>query len=143
LYDLRLKGLTEISLDDLGSNVLRTPLGGLIENAVALSLNQQFPDDVFGIRLSHQTEIDFGIKHQGVVFPIECKMALKFKQNYLKGLSIFQQKIAKKTHSLLLYGGPKYLYSEHIHALPYYLCDGMKSYLEKLTSLKSDVFSLE
>lgn len=133
LWDLRLKGLTEVDLDNLSSNVLRTPLGGMIENAIALSLNQQFPDGVFGIRLSHQTEIDFGIKHQGVVVPIECKMALRFKQNYLKGLFTYQQKTARQNSSILLYGGQKMNLPTNVHVLPFYVCDGIKLFLERLS----------
>ena len=69
----------------------RTPLGGLIENYVSQSL--------IGTGLSHElsgwkkdnsgTEIDFIIKHNDQVLPIECKAALSIKNTHLGGVMDF------------------------------------------------------
>lgn len=124
LRDLRFKGISEIGLKDLSSQVLRTPIGGLIENAICTSLKIQFKDDVFGIKMSSQSEIDFGIKYKGQMYPIECKASLRFKNNYISPIHNYFEKTQFRTKGFLLYGGlPETTKASDIYAIPYYLCD--------------------
>jgi predicted AAA+ superfamily ATPase len=127
LCDLRLRGLSDVSLNDLSSPALRTPLGGIIENAVALSLAQQFGDNVFGVRLATNSEIDFAVKYDGVVVPIECKMALKFKGVFLGCMPEYLKHVCKNQIGFILYGGPPLIKPlDRIYALPFYLADTLK-----------------
>lgn len=125
LHDLRLKGLKKISIADLTSPLLRTPLGGIIENTLAISLNAQF-ESVFGIRLGQQSEIDFGVECENEIIPIECKMNFKCKENYLLSLETYLKQFQGR-QGILFYGGPpleKKINSCYI--LPYYLVDELK-----------------
>ena len=132
LYDvgiagqLRLKSLPNIDLKDLASPTVRTPLGGLIENAVALSLKVQFGENLYGVKLSSRAEVDFVVKKEGQVFPIECKAALRFKRSYLWPLQTYLEKTRtqKKQFGILLYGGmPMKENFESIWVAPVYLSD--------------------
>lgn len=116
--DLRLKGLTEIGIRDLDSNVLRTPIGGLVENIVAQEINKQDFHQFFGIRLENHAEIDFGIKHDGVVYPVECKLSCKFKGQFLRSLSNYQKKLGRDVKAFLIYGGMPRVEGS-VHCLPY------------------------
>jgi len=128
LADLRLKGMQTLSLKDLSHPVLRTPLGGLIENHIALSLTNQF-EDFFGIRLSTQAEIDFAVKVNGTIYPIECKIASKFKLNHMTSLVTYLSKHTTKGHGFFFYGGPPQPMTKNSYILPYYLVDEMKRWL--------------
>lgn len=133
LTQLRLKGMSEISLADLALPALRTPLGGLIENAVALSLKVQFGDDLFGLKIGPRAEIDFAVKHEGQVYPIECKISMRFKENYLTGLKIYLKEFQKKKQGFLFYGGPPQRQEVFgVRVLPYYLADELKRLLPLL-----------
>lgn len=132
LSDLRLKGLSQIHLDDISSAALRTPLGGLVENAMAISLRRQFEDDFFGIKMTTGSEIDFAVKHDGVVHPVECKISLRFKQNFAFGIREYQRQTGKASNGFIFFGGmPQPSGIPNITALPYYLCDGLKNMIER------------
>lgn len=136
LYDigilgmLRLKNLHHIDIRDLGTPLLRTPIGGIIENAVAHSLAVQF-ETLFGIKLSHQTEIDFGVKLSGQTYPIEVKAGLKFKQNALLSLKNYLRPYPRK-QGYFFYGGPPLQNRvDSIAVLPFYLIDELKRLLNQ------------
>ncbi len=129
LSDLRLKGVQTLSLKDLSHPLLRTPLGGLIENFLALSLKNQF-DEVFGLKLSTQAEIDFGIKVGSRVFPIECKITPRFKCNQLTSLVTYLTKFTTQGVGFFFYGGLPEPKTKNCHILPYYLIDEMKRLVE-------------
>src|SRR3989339_1721672 len=86
LCDLRLRGIETVGVRDLENEHLRAPLGGVIENALALSLRSQFDEEIFGIQLAGDSEIDFAVKVQDKIYPVECKMSLRFKNNFLFGI---------------------------------------------------------
>ncbi len=131
LCDLRLRGLHQISVTQLDQPSLRVPLGGIVENAVALSLENQFRDQLFGIRLSQNSEIDFAIKHNNVVTPIECKMALRFKGNFLMSVVEYLKKTKAKNPGYLFYGGPPLKKPvAGCYIMPYYFCDAVKRWIE-------------
>ncbi|HBF13790.1 MAG TPA: hypothetical protein DDW49_10490, partial [Deltaproteobacteria bacterium] len=130
LGDLRLKGIPTGSIRELSSSMTRTPMGGLIENAVALSLKTQFEDDIFGLKLSSRAEIDFGVKYKGLIYPVECKLSERFKENFLVSLKTYHTKMATNTPSFLLYGGLP-LSKENIYVLPFYLADELKRLIQE------------
>jgi predicted AAA+ superfamily ATPase len=141
LYDvgilnyLRLKSLPSINIKDIASPLLRTPLGGLIENAVALGLRIQFGDNLFGLRLSSRVEIDFATKQADKIFAIEAKLSLKFKQNYLMPLKSYLEVTQGLSHGFLLYGGPpKREVISKIEILPFYLADELKRLISELAT---------
>lgn len=126
LVDLRLKGLQTLSLSDLSHPVLRTPLGGIIENHLALSLRDQF-SEVCGFKLSTQSEIDFVVKHNDIVYPIECKIANRFKANHLSAITTYLARYSTRGEGFLFYGGEVLKDKlKNCHVLPYYLIDQMK-----------------
>ena len=127
LGDLRLKGVETLHLRDLSHPILRTHLGGIIENAVALSLRRQFGESLFGIKLSHQTEVDFGVKEGDLVFPIECKMSVRFKRNFLPSLAHYLKTYTTHGRGFLFYGGPPIAEPiPGVFVLPYYLADELQ-----------------
>lgn len=130
LTDLRLKGLETLGVENLSNNLLRTPLGGIIENILAHSLKVQFEDNVFGTKLSTQAEVDFIVKHKEVVYPVECKLALKFKKNHLTSLQTYLDRLTTKSCGFLFYGGlPQEKPYHNCYLLPYYLIDELKRLL--------------
>lgn len=84
LYDLgilnylRFKGRSNLALSEIEDVFLKTAFGGMVENAVAISLKNQ-AREVVGMKLSKNSEIDFGIKIRDDFLPIECKASKKFK----------------------------------------------------------------
>ncbi len=131
LRDLRLRGLQQISVTQLSQPLLRVPLGGLVENVLALSLKNQFGDQLFGIRLSQNAEIDFAIKHGHAVIPIECKMALRFKTSFLMSIVEYLKKTHSSENGFLFYGGPPLKEPiANCYVLPYYFCDSLKNWLD-------------
>lgn len=86
--DLREHPFPEISLLNSLSTELRTPLGGLIENALYLQLVSA--PDVYGISgwktsSDENKEVDFVFKMKNVI-PIECKASLKTSLRHFYGI---------------------------------------------------------
>lgn len=127
LSTLRLRGLQNIHLKEIENPILRTPLGGIVENALALSFRIQFGDNLFGLKLSTQVEVDFATKQNGKIYPFECKLSLRFKRNHLSALRTALATLSPQGHGFLLYGGPPQASPEtHCHLLPFYLADEVK-----------------
>lgn len=138
LADLRLKGLETPKLEDLHHPVLRPPLGGLVENWMALSLANQFSENLKGFRLSSQTEIDFIIKQDTKTWPVECKIAQKFKNNYLSGVLTYLKTCTQNGKGILLYGGPPLKEAiQNCYIIPYYLCDELARLTNSIVGLTS------
>lgn len=133
LRDLRLRATEDVGLKDLSVQKLRTPLGGIIENALVLSLKTQFNDALFGIKLDHQTEIDLAVKAHGKVWPIECKMSNRFKTSFTQATEIYLEKMTRKGTGILFYGGPPLAKKQrNVLVLPYYLSDELGRLLTNL-----------
>lgn len=65
---------------------LRKPLGGIVENQVAIELARK-TSDLHGWKKSPSgMEIDFILQHGDVIVPIECKAANRIKKTHLKGI---------------------------------------------------------
>lgn len=84
LYDsgvlnyVRFRGRPDFNLSLVEDAFVKTAMGGVVENAVAISLRNQ-ASDVVGIKLSKNSEIDFGVKLRDTFIPIECKASTTFK----------------------------------------------------------------
>ncbi len=127
LADLRFKASPLVNIEEMATNHVRTPMGGLVENSLALSLRNQFEDSLFGIRLSDKSEIDFGVKYENRVYPIECKMNLKIKQSYLSPVINYLEKTKPNNQGFLFYTGmPDKIRNGQIIALPFYLSDQLR-----------------
>ncbi|HLD44883.1 MAG TPA: AAA family ATPase, partial [bacterium] len=127
LCEYRLRGLEQISVTQIDNPLLRIPLGGIVENALALSLRNQFGDALYGLQLSPDAEVDFLVKHDRAAIPIECKMSLKFKTSYLSGLATYLKKTQSKNPAFLFYGGmPLTEPTAGCFIVPYYFCDSVK-----------------
>lgn len=138
LGDLRLRGTETLHIGNLSHPILRTPLGGIIENSMALSLRRQFGENLFGIRLSHQTEIDFAVKEGSFVFPMECKMSVRFKKNFLPSLSHYLKTYTTHGTGFLFYGGiPLTEAIPGVYILPYYLADQTKRLIASIKTPSS------
>ena len=67
----------------------RRPLGGVLENQVAIALHHQWGSLKGWKRSSTGSEIDFISGNRDGKFPVECKAALEIKLTHLKGLRVY------------------------------------------------------
>ena len=75
-----------INLIDSISAVQRKPLGGILENQVAIELARK-TSELHGWKKSPSgMEIDFIFRHKNVLVPVECKAATRIKKTHLKGI---------------------------------------------------------
>lgn len=121
---LRFKGRPNFNISETDDIFLKTAMGGIIENAVAISLRNQVRELV-GIKLTKNSEIDFAFKIQDAFVPLECKSAKKFKIQHASSLATYC-KIFKLKHALILnLDMPLNLEKDgiQIHSLPVYLAD--------------------
>lgn len=86
---LRESARTAIGLVDTKDSLLRTPLGGIIENAVATVLLTE-THSLSGWRKSASgSEVDFVMHEGSTAIPIECKSAMAIKGSHLGGVRDF------------------------------------------------------
>lgn len=139
LYDsgmlnyLRFRGRPNFSLSEVDDMFLKTAMGGLVENAVAISLRNQ-TRELAGVKPTKDSEIDFTVKFGNAFIPVECKAARKFKLYHASSL-VGYCKLFKLHHGILLsLDAP--LDAErngiHIHSLPVYLADEISRLVDKL-----------
>ena len=85
LRRLRETAVPSISVIKTLDTASRTPLGGILENQVACD----FSAWDFGLagwkKSSSGMEIDFVIKHEDQICPVECKAALRINRTHFKG----------------------------------------------------------
>lgn len=115
LYDIGLtKQLREtvlppLSLVDTVSPVLRTSLGGLIENAIYLNLlsGTGFLQDISGWRqgVKSQQEIDFVMRFEDRSIPIEVKASIRTHQAHCKSLLKYLEE-SSETLGILISAAP-------------------------------------
>lgn len=92
LFDTGLaRHLREAAVPSIG--VLRTldadsrkPLGGVLENQIAIDLAQRYGALRGWKKSPAGMEIDFVVKHKGQALPIECKATLSIGRRHLRGL---------------------------------------------------------
>lgn len=89
LRRLREAAVPQIKIIDTMAMAERRPLGGILENQVAIAIHHQTRVLHGWKRSSAGSEIDFIIEHQNQRIPVECKAAIKIKMNHLKGLRAY------------------------------------------------------
>ncbi len=98
LRHYRESAVPRIGLIDSISSEQRKPLGGIVENQVAIEISRK-TSELYGWKKSSSgMEIDFILRHNDVLMPIECKAATRIKKTHLKGilsyLKMYNQKKA-------------------------------------------------
>lgn len=86
---LREAALPSLSLFNTTNSSQRSAFGGVLENVVANGLTEWHQELTGWRKSSSGSEIDFVIKRQGQLIPVECKAALKIKNSHLYGLRDF------------------------------------------------------
>lgn len=130
LYDLgmlgylRFKGRPNFNISEVKDPFLKTAMGGIVENAVVISLKNQFRE-IVGIKLSKNSEIDFGVKFKDVIIPIECKSSVKFKLQHASSVLNYCEIFHLKDGVILNLDMPAGITRGgiKIHSLPAYLAD--------------------
>lgn len=88
---LALKTRPEINLLESSSALDRTPLGGIIENAVLCELKTNQKNLLSGWRHKvNGAEIDFVLKNETITIPIEVKANAKLNQHVIRSLHTYQ-----------------------------------------------------
>lgn len=130
LYDigmlniLRFKGRPDFKVSELADPFIKTAMGGLIENAVVISLRNQ-AREIVGIKLSKNSEIDFGMKFDDLFVPIECKAAKSFKIQHAFAVLNYCKMFGLKRGIVINFGAPVVAEKNGINicSLPIYLTD--------------------
>lgn len=86
LRHLREKTVPSISLLGSLNAAERRPLGGIVENQVAIELADRYGELAGWKRSSSGLEIDFVCRSGGYLVPVECKAVLTLKGTHLRGL---------------------------------------------------------
>lgn len=87
LRHLRERALPSINIASTLDAAERRPLGGIVENQVAIELTDLFGELAGWKKSSAGLEIDFVCRVGERVVPIECKATLRIKRTHLRGLS--------------------------------------------------------
>lgn len=121
---LRFKGRPHFDVSELFSADLRTAIGGMIENAVAIALKNQ-SREIVGIRPTKNTEIDFAIKTEDLFVPVECKSARKFNPHHAAAMYEYCASNGIRRAVILNFDLPQEVCKNEvrIHSLPVYLAD--------------------
>lgn len=139
LYDvglanqLRSASIPNVSLSKTKDPMLRTILGGLVENAIFLEMQQGkgFLNQIAGWRKSagDSVEVDFVVKANNQAIPIEVKCSEKFDQRRLQGLKLYLD-LTKQNLGVLISTAKFQRYSfnnQQIVNLPVYLTSSFNS----------------
>ncbi len=138
LYDLgvlrmlRDNAIPKISLLHTLDERLRTPLGGLLENAVNIQISKGPPElgEIAGWKKNNKepVEVDFVIKHHGVALPIEVKASLNVGERHCKNLFHYCKIFGTKRGVLLALDVKKSFSKDQvqIEVIPAYLAEELK-----------------
>lgn len=141
LYDvglanqLRASSLPRISLTTTQDPVLRTVLGGLVENSIYLALQQGkgFLNQVSGWKKSSggSVEVDFVVKVNNMAVPIEVKCSATFDQRHLSGVRLYLEKTKQHLGALITTAKYEEIISDDLRIvnLPVYLAESYQSVL--------------
>jgi len=86
LRHLREKAVPRISIVHTLNAAERRPLGGIVENQVAVELADRFGELAGWKKSSAGLEIDFVCRIADRVVPVDCKATLQLKRTHLRGL---------------------------------------------------------
>lgn len=92
-------GIPKINLLETLHFAEREPLGGLMEQLACVEINNQF-SSVCGYKTSSY-EVDFVIKQNDQIVPVECKAALAPNKNQYRSLDLYHQQMKNKKAILL------------------------------------------
>ncbi len=73
------------------NDLQRTSLGGLIENVALLNIIEDAPELSGWKKAASGSEVDFVVKHEDSVLPIECKAAITVKNSHMGGVRDFMR----------------------------------------------------
>lgn len=112
----------------------RGPLGGLLENFVCLSLIDQASEISGFKKTSSGSEVDFVIKREDKVIPIECKSTRAVKNSHLSGLRDFME-IYKLSLGVVISLAPfeirRFPDKKEIMLLPIYLAERLTDLIKR------------
>lgn len=86
LKQMRESGFPSLGLLENQQPDVRGPLGGLLENQLAIEIARSGLELAGWKKTPSGGEIDFILKWEGLAFPLECKAALKLKGSHLRGI---------------------------------------------------------
>ena len=121
---LRFRGRPDLAISLVEDAFIKTAMGGALENAVAISLKNQ-TKDLVGLKLSKNSEIDFGVKIGDKLIPVECKGSKKFKLQNASPVIGYCNLFHQKCGIVLNLDIPHEIEKGdiRIHSLPAYLSD--------------------
>lgn len=101
-----LKHIREAALPSLAvvhsiDSETRKVLGGIVENQVAIEIRKQFGELTGWKRSPSGGEIDFLIKRQGAMIPVECKAAVRIKGTHIKGIKQYLEQYHQETGAIV------------------------------------------
>ncbi|MFH0919483.1 MAG: DUF4143 domain-containing protein [Fibrobacterota bacterium] len=101
LREFREQAVPSLRLLEKDDPAVRTTLGGVIENQLAIELSRGNAPLSGWKKSSAGTEIDFIVKQPSHVIPVECKAALRIKGSQLKGILDYMDHYKLKTGVLI------------------------------------------
>lgn len=124
LQYFRLGTKPNLKLTDRSSPELRKPLGGVLENYLALALHLQ-TKNIQGLKLAKNVEVDFLYSKNHKTIPLECKAALKSKHTHIRSLKDACESMKLKQGILFNLAHPQeYNFDSYtIYTLPLYLAE--------------------
>ncbi len=140
LRHLRESAVPSIDVMHTLSTAARTPLGGILENQIAIDI-MRFFDDVTGWKKSSAgTEIDFVLKQEEDCIPIECKASLSIDKRHLKGLLDYMNLFSLPRGIIVSFASPASITvgDKTVQTVPAYLSERLGTMLA-LGALKSYV----
>ena len=89
LRQMRESAIPSIHLLDTMNAAQRGPLGGVLENQIAVDIHHLTGSLQGWKRSSSGSEIDFVVENSDRRYPVECKVALDIKLSHLKGMRAY------------------------------------------------------
>lgn len=132
---LRFRGRPNFNISEIDDVFLKTAMGGVVENAVAITLKDQ-ARELVGIKLTKNSEIDFAVKNQDIFVPVECKSSKKFKLPHAGALASYCRTFKLKHGVILNLDMPLDVEKDDviIHSLPVYLADEISRLIDEQAS---------
>jgi uncharacterized protein len=112
---------------------VRTIIGGIIENQVAIDLSRDNAELSGWKKTSSGMEIDFIIRTNGETAPCECKAALKIKGQHLRGLADYMESFKVKRGFIVsgAHWGVMRVRAGEIVNVPLYAAEGLARLVEE------------
>ena len=127
LKQMRETGLPSLSLLENRPPDSRGPLGGLLENQLAIEIARSGLEQAGWKKTPSGGEIDFILKWKGRAFPLECKASLKLKGSHIRGILDYLDLYGMDT-GFTVSGAPFHVMPAHgkkIVNLPFYASEAI------------------